>query len=239
MLERKRGALPLYKQLEAIIKESIDNGEYSDGDILPAESAYMAEHGVSRITVRQALQGLASLGYVQGRPGIGTVVTHRKIEETLQGIKSFSDEMKEHGITMESIRCETARIVPPQPVASSLGIGDGDKCLMITRVRAAEGRPVVFSSTYIPLARNLPDNPACYEDSLYEYLSKEHGIIAAKATDTFEAVLSDRNIAENLCISEGEAVFKRTRRSFDQHSALIGISISYYPGKSYSYTIDL
>ena len=239
MLERKRGSIPLYRQLEAIIKESIEKGEYSAGDILPAESAYMAEHDVSRITVRQALQDLASLGYVQGRPGIGTVVTYRKIEEALQGIKSFSEEMREHGITMESIRCETSHAVPPLPVASALGLGNEDECLMIVRVRAAEGQPVVFSTTYIPLSRGLPDDPSCYEDSLYEYLAEKQGIIAAKATDTFESVLSDRTIADNLGIDEGEAVFKRTRKSLDQYSKAIGISISYYPGKSYSYTIEL
>ena len=66
MLERKRGSIPLYRQLEAIIKESIEKGEYSAGDILPAESAYMAEHDVSRITVRQALLDLASLGTSRG-----------------------------------------------------------------------------------------------------------------------------------------------------------------------------
>ena len=51
MLNRERGALPLYRQLEIIIKDSIDNGEYSAGDILPAESDYMKLYEISRITV--------------------------------------------------------------------------------------------------------------------------------------------------------------------------------------------
>ena len=239
MLNRERGALPLYRQLEIIIKDSIDNGEYSAGDILPAESDSMKLDEISRITVRQALQNLASIGYVQGMPGKGTVVTKKKIEENLRGIKSFSDEMREHGIEMETTECEVSRILPPPQIAMQLGISEKEECLRIVRTRAAEGSPIVYSTTYIPSSRNLPDDPSCYKDSLYEFLSRTYGIVIKEATDILEAALADSATAKALGINEGEAVFKRTRKSLDQNSKLMGISISFYPGTRYSYSIDL
>ena len=122
MLKRERGSLPLYKQLEMMIRESIDNGDFSYGDILPAESEYMAKFGISRITIRQAMQLLASEGYVQGRPGKGTIVTKKKIEEALTGIKSFSDEMREHGVEMETLSCKAGYSDTPDYIASILGM---------------------------------------------------------------------------------------------------------------------
>ena len=239
MLDRTRGAMPLYKQIETIIKESIDNGEYSFGDILPAESEYMREYSVSRITVRQALQNLASGGYVKGQPGIGTIVAYKKIAETLKGIKSFSQEMEEHCIEMETVRCKTSYVTPPQNVANLFGDSFSGKCLKIERIRAAEDAPIVFSTTYIPASRNLPEDPACYMSSLYEYLYKEHGITVAKATDTLEAVIADKTLSESLKIKEGDAVFTRCRKSYDQNSSPLEVSISFYPGNRYSYTIGL
>ena len=239
MLKRERGSLPLYKQLEMMIRESIDNGDFSYGDILPAESEYMAKFGISRITIRQAMQLLASEGYVQGRPGKGTIVTKKKIEEALTGIKSFSDEMREHGVEMETLSCKAGYSDTPDYIASILGMENPGRCLKIERVRAAGGIPLVFSTTYIPSSRNLPDDPDLYSDSLYAVLSSKYGIIVAKATGTFEAVLADRETAGMLCIEEGDALFKRTRQSYDQHSDAIGASISFYPGNRYSYSIQL
>ena len=181
----------------------------------------------------------ASEGYVQGHPGKGTIVTKKKIEEALTGIKSFSDEMREHGVEMETLSCKAGYSDTPDYIASILGMENPGRCLKIERVRAAGGIPLVFSTTYIPSSRNLPDDPDLYSDSLYAVLSSKYGIIVAKATDTFEAVLADRETAELLCIEEGDALFKRTRQSYDQHSDAIGASISFYPGNRYSYSIQL
>ncbi len=239
MLDRNRGALPLYKQLEAIIKESIDNGKYSYGEILPAESEYMNKYGVSRITVRQALLDLASNSYVQGRPGIGTIVTYRKIEETLKGIKSFSEEMLEHGIEMKTISCETAYVHPTLQIANMFNIAENENCLRIERIRTANDAPIVFSTTFIHSCVNLSDDSECYSKSLYKYLNTEYGIIITKATDILEATIADSTIAEALCIKEGDAVFKRTRKGFDQKGEPLEISISFYPGERYRYSINL
>ena len=82
-LEKGQGTLPLYHQLEVILKERINNGEFKNGDIFPCERELIKEYGVSRITVRQALANLRSSGLVEAYPGIGTVVVKDKIDDKL------------------------------------------------------------------------------------------------------------------------------------------------------------
>jgi GntR family transcriptional regulator len=71
-------ATPLYLQLEAILRHAIESGELRPRQPIPSESYLMGEHGVSRGTVRHALEILRSEGLIQTFPGRGTFVTDRK-----------------------------------------------------------------------------------------------------------------------------------------------------------------
>lgn len=239
VLARRNGSLPLYRQLEVCLRDRIENGEYRRGDIFPSEKELMAEYGVSRITVRQALANLASSGYVEGRPGIGTVVTFEKINEKIKQVISFSEEMAQHGITMSTSFCEAVMAIPDKQVASEIQVPDNTACLCISRVRQANNVPVVYSMTWISPQWKLPADSSCYMDSLYSYLREECGIIVSRAVDAFEATLADEDIAHRLSIMPGEPLFKRSRKSFDPDGNVIEFTICYYPGKSYKYTVEL
>jgi DNA-binding GntR family transcriptional regulator len=67
--------IPLYYQLENLLREKIVSGELEPGDKLPTELELIEQYGVSRITVRQALQALADEGLIERKQGRGTVVT--------------------------------------------------------------------------------------------------------------------------------------------------------------------
>lgn len=231
--------MPLYHQLEMILKEKIEQGEFLNGDILPGETKLMETYGVSRITVRQALGNLTNAGYVVGKPGIGTVVVFEKIDEHLKSVISFSEEMAQHGISMSTSYCSMEELLPGKAVALQLGIEEDQKCFCLTRVRCAKGVPMVYSHTYINTCWNLPLSSECYSDSLYRFLSERLGILVASATDTLEAVLADEEIARFLQISPGMPVFKRTRKSHDPDQRVIEFSICYYPGDQYKYSVKL
>ena len=238
-LVRTKGSEPLYYQLECVLKTKIQNGDYSKGDIIPSEKELMEIYGVSRITVRQALSNLAVNGYIEGRPGIGTVVIFEKINETLKQVISFSEEMAQHGITMSTVFCRAEQKVVTNEIAAELEMDEGASALCITRVRAAKNIPIVYSMTWIPPEWNLPEDTSCYMDSLYAYLKEKCGIIVSRAIDTLEAVLADKLVAEFLCIAENSAVFKRSRKSFDPDGRILEFSICYYPGNSYKYSVEL
>ena len=239
VLVRSKGAVPLYQQLETYFRQRIEAGDYKKGDILPSEKELMTEYGISRITARQALGNLANSGYVEGRPGVGTVVTFEKINEKLKRVISFSEEMAQHGITMSTSFCEAVMEIPDKAIAEELGSPIGTLCLCISRVRQANGIPVVYSMTWISPAWNLPADPSCYMDSLYSYLREKHGIVVSSAVDTLEATLADNEMAGYLSITAGEPVFKRSRKSFDPDGRVIEFTVCYYPGKSYKYSVEL
>ncbi len=239
VLNREKGASPLYAQLEQFFKHEIERGTYQYGDIFPGEKALMDRYEVSRITVRQAVGNLTQAGYLQGKRGIGTVVIYRKIDEHIKGVISFSEEMRLHGIHMSTSYCEIDTVPADDTVAYHLNLGEGEACFRLVRVRCAEKKPVVYSLTYMPQSMNMPLDSACYMDSLYHYLSTEKDIVVATAKDTFEASLATKEIANFLQIQKGDPVFVRTRKSYTSQEALVEYTICYYPGDTYKYSIDL
>src|SRR5579863_5096919 len=88
--------VPLYHQLQAVLKAEIESGKWRPGDQLPTESQLTGLYQVSKITVRQALEELAELGYIRREHGRGTFVERRKFDEGPRELTSFTEEMRRH-----------------------------------------------------------------------------------------------------------------------------------------------
>ena len=95
-LDFSNGAKPLWSQLLNIIREKIEKEEYKVGDSLPSEMQLIEQYGVSRITVRQALDKLMKDGYIDRRRGKGTIVIRKK-EEVATVMKSSFTQLEEIG----------------------------------------------------------------------------------------------------------------------------------------------
>lgn len=239
MLNHEKGAPPLYSQLEAILKGQIEHGEYMKGDLFPTEKMVMEKYKVSRVTVRQAFAALTNNGYIKSSRGIGTTVTYEKIDEHLKSVISFTDEMKQHNITMETTYCKMEKVYPETFVAKTLQIPKTDMCYRLTRVRCVNKKPLVYTVTYLKNIVELPMDKQYYMESLYKYLSDVHGIIIEKGRDTLEAALPTEKIQKFLEIEETMPVFKRVRQTFLSGDEIFEYSICYYPGNRYKYTVDL
>ena len=94
MLNREKGAAPLYSQIVEIIKGQIENGDFVKGDQFPTEKQMQETYQVSRITVRQAINELVNEGYLQCARGVGTTVIYGKIDENLKNLVSFRNFLK-------------------------------------------------------------------------------------------------------------------------------------------------
>lgn len=237
-LDRGRAAMPLYMQIAAILTEEIENGSYATGTVIPSEKQLQEEYSVSRMTIRLAISELSNKGYVEKMRGIGTLVTYGKIEENLKKVISFSDEMKSHGITMKTGRCEIELIKADAFIADKLKIPADSRVFELIRVRYAKEQPIVYSKTYLPLGQ-LSRRPEQYTDSLYALLSEKYGVIVSRAKDVLEAALATEDIAGNLEITVGFPIFKRSRIAFNQNNAIVEFSICYYPGDRYKYSVNI
>lgn len=239
MLERSKGAVPLYRQLEQLLREKIEDGEYVKGDILPSEKQLQETYNVSRVTVRQAIGNLENDGYLECHRGIGTIVVFQKIDENLKQVISFSEEMKRHGITMQTSHCVFTKEKAGKVTALNLGIKENETCYKLVRVRGANDSPIVYSITYLTGNREYPLHNELYKNSLYQLLKEEYGVQITKGHETLEAVGANKEISQMLQIREGSPVFKRTRKTFDNNNEIIEYTVCYYPGDKYKYSVEL
>src|SRR5260370_12968106 len=141
----------LYAQVERVVANEIADGELKVGDTLPAEDSLIARFGVSRITVRRAIQNLVSRGLVEIRRGKGTFVAAPKITQDLKELSGFVEDMHALG------HKPTARVIGKEivtanaTVARQLALTRGERVVRIRRVRLADGVPLSFDETYLPL----------------------------------------------------------------------------------------
>lgn len=239
MLNHNKGAPPLYSQIEKALKKQIEHGEYNRGDLFPTEKMIMEHYHVSRATVRQAFAALAQDGYIKSRRGIGTEVIYEKIDEHMKSVISFTDEMKRHNITMHTSYCKMEKINPSTMVAVALDIPKTKKCYRLTRVRCVENKPLVYTISYLKDITELPMDSGYYMESLYKYLSDKEEIEIIRGVDTLEATLPSKEVQRYLEIEENTPVFKRVRRTFLANDEVFELSICYYPGNRYKYTVEL
>lgn len=238
-LNREKGAPALYSQIEQILKLRIENGEFQNGDTFLTEKQLQELFSVSRITVRQAVNALVNEGYLQCARGIGTTVVFRKIDENLKQVISFSEEMKLHGITMETSHCSMKLVKPDKKVQQMLETSAGEKVYRLERVRCAGGFPIVYSNTYLKAGMKLSLRNEEYTKSLYELLDRKYGVKIVKGTDVLEAVSATQAIADFLETEKNSPLFRRSRRTFDQNGEIVEYSVCYYPGDRYKYSVDL
>ena len=93
----RQSKLPLYQQLYEVLRGNIMRGEWKPGDLIPAESELIEQYGVSRITVRQVLDMLVQEGLIYRQRGRGSFVAHPTVEQVLQRLVSFTDDMRQRG----------------------------------------------------------------------------------------------------------------------------------------------
>ena len=236
-LDHGRGAPPLYAQIYRALKEDIARGVYGRGDTLPTEGELQARFQVSRITVRQAMQGLEQEGLIRRTRGKGTVVAGHRIAEVLPRIRSFTDEMRERHMTPGTRSVQVARVMADEKLARVFGCDPGTVLCRVRRVRTADGRPIVLFDTWLRAAAVMPEEPEAYTGSLYQ-LMEERGIPKpAGVMERFEAVAATAEVAEALDVPVGASVMRGVRVAYDAAQRVQEYTLSCYDGAGYAYVV--
>lgn len=213
MIDRN-SRLPLYHQLEEAIKQQIQTGSLKPDDPIPSEREFSEEYGISRMTVRQALTNLVNEGLLYRRKGSGTFVNKQKVEQILQGLTSFSEDMKERGFEPGNRILSYEMTAADRLVAGKLHVDQGTEVLRIARIRLADGLPMALETAYMPLsiARDLKKEQA--KDSLYDYIEKTLSLKIDEAYQELEASAATEQVAEHLQIEEGSPILKINRVTY-------------------------
>lgn len=206
--------LSRYREIEHYLQGLISAG--SPGDLLPTEAELCARFGVSRMTVRQALQMLTAAGLVERQRGKGTFIAGRPMHRNPGVFLSFTEEMERRGLAPSS-ELVSAGIAPARPEEiAELHLEDGADVVRIERVRFADGTPIAFEDAALRtdlagvLAADLRGG------SLHAALNAL-GVVATSATGTVQARLATRRETKQLRTAPTAALLVEVRLLFDQN----------------------
>lgn len=198
--------VPLYVQLRDRLQEALQRGVWSEDQPLPSERELSQALGISRATVRQALHQLELGGWLVRRQGRGTFPATVKVEQPLVMISSFTENMRQAGITPSSTLL-SARLEPATGrVAKSLGLGPGGVVAVLSRLRLADGVPLMLERSHL----NYALTPGLLEHdlsgSLYELLHGVYRLNFATGQESIEATKAESWLAKVLGIPRGSVV---------------------------------
>ena len=228
-------SLPLYQQLQRMLRQAIENRVLGPDDALPPERDLADEFHVSRITVRKAIHGLVSEGLLVRRQGSGTFVSAR-VEKNFSKLTSFSEDMRARGRTPHSVWLKkTAGSVSPEE-ALALRSSPGTPVYRFHRIRFADDAPM--SVEYATVLASCLQSLEAVESSLYEAL--EHaGNRPVRALQRLRAVLLGAEQAELLQAKEKDAGLLVERLGFLKDGRAVEFTQSYYRGDIYDFVAEL
>jgi len=236
----KQLPIPLYHQLKAIVLGQIEAGELKPNDRLPAEEEIAERYGISKATVRQALNELALEGLVRREQGRGTFVTEPRLGHGPRELSSFTQEMSKHGLRASSRLLTQEEVEAEATVAEKLGLKLGDAVCRLRRLRMADGEPMGVQTAYLPsdLVPNLAGEDVEHT-SLYEVLEKKYSLVPARAQETHFAVLVGHEEAKLLGVAEGSPGMAAERVTFLSSGRPLELVHSVMRGDRYKIFLDL
>ena len=204
--------VPQYYRIYQKIKRQIQNLEYPVGTYLPTEAEIGATWGVSRTTVRRAIELLTNDGFVYARPGCGTEVIDFEATQHLQYITSFSETLAEQGFEVGYRDVILETVPAPATIAADLNIPEGSELIRIHRIALANGKPIAIMVNYL-IPSLVPHIMAKRSRirSLYAFLESEYNVIIEAATDFISATAATKAESDELSIDEGASLLQVRR----------------------------
>lgn len=227
----RHSVVPLYYQIQQRLLDQIRSGALKAGQPVPSEQEISSRLRVSRMTARQALKSLCSLGVAYSQRGKGTFVSRFKLEKNFRQVLSFSEEMRARGSRPRSRVLEFRRIQPDSQVVQALRGTAAEQVFLLRRVRLADSAPLCIESTHVPV-RLCPDLEASFDprESLYQFLGERSGIRIDFADEIAEASLATAAEGRLLRIRKNAPVFRFTRTAYLHNGEPVEFVRSVYRG---------
>jgi GntR family transcriptional regulator len=228
-------AQPLYQQLQRALRGAIENGIIGPDDALPPERDLAEMLGVSRITVRKAIDELVEDGLLIRKQGSGTFVSNR-VEKNFAKLTSFSEDMRARGREPRSVWLNRAEGTVTPEESLTLRSSPGTPVFRFHRIRYADDAPMAIE--YATVIASCLTSLETVESSLYEALERT-GNRPVRALQRLRAVLLTAEQAKLLKEQEGEAGLLVARVGYLKDGRAVEYSQSYYRGEIYDFVAEL
>jgi GntR family transcriptional regulator len=198
--------IPKYYRLKEHLRAQIEEMEI--GAPLPSEAELCHTHGMSRTTVRKALNDLVQEGLVHRVQGKGTFVSPSKVQvRFIQRRAGFFEDMVSRGFKIRSSVLEQCLVQPPLQVKMHLDLTAGEQVVKLTRLRFINEAPILICTSYLPYSLF----PALLEEnlesrSLYMVMCEKYGVKITGGTSWVEAGIASKRDTDLLKIARGSPI---------------------------------
>lgn len=233
----RSGPIPLYYQVATRLEGAIRSGEIPAGARLENEIAIGQRLGISRPTVRRAIQEVVDKGLLVRRRGIGTQVVQSRVTRRVELTSLFEDlQTSEHHPTTRVLTCE----VRPASgeVATGLGIAEGEDVFYIRRLRNTDGNPVAVLENYLPAEFADITVDQLHERGLYDIM-RSRGVTIRVANQTIGARKAEGDESALLEIERSGPVLTMERIAFDSSGRAVEYGHHCYRPDRYSFETTL
>jgi GntR family transcriptional regulator len=209
------------------------------GQAIPSERQLSADLGVSRLTVRAALDDLVREGYLVRRRGSGTFVSEPKIAQELT-MTSFSEDMRRRGMQPESRTLELKVVPAGARLGRFLHVSPSEPIVVAKRLRLADGETMAIETLHVreSLVPGLSGSDL-ERQSFYELLGERYGVTVAGGAQTIEPTVTNEDESEALGVPLHSPAFLFERFTHSQTGDPIEYVHSIYRGDRYRLVTDL
>ena len=229
---------PRYVQLKRLIEQAIRSGTIKPGEALPPEREIATRAGLSRVTVRKAVQELVREGALFQRHGSGTFITPRvgRVEQSLSALTSFTEDMARRGINVTSVWLDRGIYLPRRRSSSPSASPRASWSPASAGLRSGNGEPLAIERASLS-AETLPD-PASVGASLYDAL-EQTGKRPVRAIQRISASLLSEADAALLGVPAGSAGLNIARTSYQASGKVVEFTRSIYRADAYDFVAEL
>ncbi len=228
--------VPLYVQIEEQLRKEIQNPEYKKGKKLPNEVDLSRQLGISRSTMRQAINKLVYEGLLIRKKGIGTVVADVAITSKAGNWLSFSQEMRAMGVEVKNYETYIGWTRPTEELCRFFNITEDTKLLKLERLRGKPEMPFVYFISYFNPRIGLTGNED-FSRPLYDILM-DYNTVVKLSKEEICAKAADRLLSEKLEVKVGDPILRRKRFVYDPGGRPVEWNVGYYRADSFVYTIE-
>ncbi|MFE2042839.1 GntR family transcriptional regulator [Streptomyces sp. NPDC059477] len=229
--------VPLYHQLAQQLEAAIERGALPPGNLLGNEVDLSHRLGLSRPTVRQAIQSLVDKGLLVRRRGVGTQVLHRQVRRPLE-LSSLYDDLESAGQQPATRVLRNEPVPAPAEVATALGVPEHTEVTLLERLRLTHDLPVAFLTNYLPVDALTPDTPRLETTGLYRAL-RSAGITLHSAHQTVGARSATPEEATLLDEPPGAALLTMRRTAYDVTGRPVEYGTHIYRASRYAFDFQL
>jgi DNA-binding GntR family transcriptional regulator len=233
----RNSPVPLYFQAAQHLEQMIESGELPMGTRLENEADLAGQLGLSKPTIRRAIEYLVGRGLLVRKRGIGTQVVHVKVTREIE-LTSLYDDLAKSGRNPSTAVVSFGTEPAPESLAANLGIPAGTPVYVFERLRYADGEPLALMRNHVPGELMRLSAADLETQGLYN-LFRANGIGLRIAKQAIGARAATAAEARALGESEGAPLLTMERSAYDEQGQAVEHGHHVYRASRYSFDLTL